>query len=1044
MLKSYRKHIQLCMVVLFWFLFSLIVSAQSQPLGYRLVNLGESSDQGSSALSINNAGQIVGQVNLNGMTDGLRAFIWENGQRRLILQNTRMYANAINDSGWVVGSYFPDTQQQGFLWKDSSLFDLGHLGSYGVFPTDINELGDIVGIGSDANGKVKAFLWQNGGMTELPVPGDWNGITRVSATAINNSGQIAGDTGFNDGFVHPFIWENNSITLLGLSKAEAHDINEQGYLTGTAYNFDGGFRWKDGLMEMVFQGNNTQAWRISDNGLIVAYRDSLWQDGTVYNVNELLDESADGWSNIVFNDINNAGQIVGRGKYQDKLYAILLDPAAVQVSSPQADDLWVVGTKDTIRWEALSSINTVDIWYSADSGTAFTQIVANYPADSGYYVWQVSNELSQKCIIQVHASTNESQKGESPLFRIKDYEMTRITNDDYEAFLPQEDGWAFSNSFGNMWPQSWWQQFDYYNGNDPYTNLPYPDEWIGPDIYASPPVFPSWPAYVRAFGTEQLYFSLPQGIYRPSAVQKWKIHHSGGTDTWGGSCSGFAIASIQAFNDIDAFNTAYPDIPLFFDLHDVALAGPPRALLNQLWTHWRGQQHKQFQQAQQNKTPRETVREIVDMLMDDTDDDQYLYMASSTGAHAVVPYRILPFPSDSVAVFIYDPNTPNDTQRFIKVDTVANTWRYQQRPTYSGTDKLYLMDPVSSYYQTPILQAGGSTPEETVTDYLEINVTTGANITISNESGNQVGYADSANFNQISDALLLIPPTGYESPPEGYYLPGDSYSITMNNFTDSTSYLTIVEDSIIYSVSRENAYDEENDRFIYDDGLTIYNPDGVSKTIYQETIFINPENERVFDVFEVTIAEGDSLQFRKMNDDEFVIRNAGSAKDYNLKVKQASAQQEEQFRYNDLVLAANSTQYIQPNWSDLLNEPVTILIDEDNDGTIDDSMAIVHQPVGVADQPENSAVPVAFRLYQNYPNPFNPLTTIRYDLPERSAVKLAVYNLLGQLVTTLVDDAQAAGTYTVQWDGSEWGSGVYFLQLESNGFRETRKMLLLR
>ncbi len=1043
MSKSYQGIFQLCTVCICLLSLSLAIWAQSAPLGYRVVDLSRPGDLSSEARSINNMGQVVGTVDVEGTANGSRAFVWENGERHFILDNTWMRAEAINDSGWVTGSYRPDVQYQGYLWKDSSLFDLGHLGGYGVGPTDINEHGQIVGMGSTSAGKVKAFLWENGSIDSLPVPAGWNGITRVKAAGINNNGQIAGDTGFNDGLVHTFIWENNSITMLGLSKAELHDISNDGYVSGTSYDFGVGFRWKDGLMESVFQ-DNAQAWRINDNGQIVGFRDSLWQNGTVYNINDLLDESADGWSNLNFWDINNQGQIVGYGLHDGKFKAMMLDPAAVRVTSPQADELWVVGRKDTIRWEALSSINTMDIWYSADSGTAFTQIVANYPADSGYYVWQVPDELSQKCIVQVHASNNESQKGESQLFRIKDYEMTRITNDDYEAFLPQEDGWAFSNTFGNMWPQSWWQQFDYFNGDDPYTNEPYPDSWIGPDIYASPPVFPSWPAYVRAFGTEQLYFSLPQGIYRPSAVQKWKIHHSGGTDTWRGACSGFAISSIQAFNDIDAFSTAYPDIPLFFDLHDVNLAGPPRALLNQLWIHWRGQQHKQFQQGQQNKTPRETVREIVDMLMDDSDDDQYLYMASATGAHAVVPYRVLPFPSDSVAVFIYDPNTPNDTQRFIKVDTVANTWRYQQRPAYSGTDKLYLMDPVSSYYQTPILQANSSGSEQISSGYLEINVSTGANIWISDDNGNQVGYADSANFNQISDALLLIPPTGYASPPEGYYLPGDSYSITMNNFTDSTSYLTIVEDSIIYSVSRQNADGGENDKLIYDDGLTVYNPDGISKTIYQETIFINPDNERVFDVFEVTLAEGDSLQFQKMNDDEFVIRNAGTAKDYNLKVKQASAQQEEEFRYNDLVLAANSTQYIQPNWGDLLNEPVTILIDEGSDGTIDDSMTIVHQPVGVADEPENSAVPTAFHLYQNYPNPFNPVTAIRYDLPERSMVKLAVYNLLGQLVTTLVDEAQAAGTHTVQWDGSEWGSGVYFLQLESNGFRETRKMLLLR
>ncbi len=99
------------------------------------------------------------------------------------------------------------------------------------------------------------------------------------------------------------------------------------------------------------------------------------------------------------------------------------------------------------------------------------------------------------------------------------------------------------------------------------------------------------------------------------------------------------------------------------------------------------------------------------------------------------------------------------------------------------------------------------------------------------------------------------------------------------------------------------------------------------------------------------------------------------------------------------------------------------------------------------DQPE--AAPQTFVLHQNYPNPFNPSTVIRFALPRAGLVRLAVYNILGRRIRTLVEGARPAGDYQVTWDsrddsGNLVASGVYFYRLESNGMTQTRKLTLMR
>ncbi len=96
------------------------------------------------------------------------------------------------------------------------------------------------------------------------------------------------------------------------------------------------------------------------------------------------------------------------------------------------------------------------------------------------------------------------------------------------------------------------------------------------------------------------------------------------------------------------------------------------------------------------------------------------------------------------------------------------------------------------------------------------------------------------------------------------------------------------------------------------------------------------------------------------------------------------------------------------------------------------------------DVPAEEGVPTGFALHQNYPNPFNPKTHIRYQIPGASDVRLTVVDQLGREVARLVDERKDAGTFTVQFDGARYASGIYFYRLEAGSFVETKKLVLLK
>jgi hypothetical protein len=93
---------------------------------------------------------------------------------------------------------------------------------------------------------------------------------------------------------------------------------------------------------------------------------------------------------------------------------------------------------------------------------------------------------------------------------------------------------------------------------------------------------------------------------------------------------------------------------------------------------------------------------------------------------------------------------------------------------------------------------------------------------------------------------------------------------------------------------------------------------------------------------------------------------------------------------------------------------------------------------------QGSEIPKEYALSQNYPNPFNPVTNIKFDIPKQGHVSLKVYDILGKELINLVNEVKPAGSYLVDFDGSNLASGVYYYRIEAGSYISVKKMILIK
>ena len=115
-----------------------------------------------------------------------------------------------------------------------------------------------------------------------------------------------------------------------------------------------------------------------------------------------------------------------------------------------------------------------------------------------------------------------------------------------------------------------------------------------------------------------------------------------------------------------------------------------------------------------------------------------------------------------------------------------------------------------------------------------------------------------------------------------------------------------------------------------------------------------------------------------------------------------------------------------------------------NSTVYNSSIQMHFQKITGVQENKSDGYPSSFQLSQNYPNPFNPTTVINYSLPKSGFVTIKVYDVLGKVVTTLINEDKPVGNYKVEFNANKLTSGIYFYRMESGLYSQTNKLLLLK
>jgi hypothetical protein len=1016
---------------------------------------------------LNDNNDVVGQI-------GNSPVLWKNGLVVPLqtINNGNGVAYGINNSGEISGrvSVVTGGGLNTAKWNSSGNLIFNDNGHYLSFGIKLNDNGSIGGTSVIVAGPSRATIWINNNPFYINMPAsNLEGGCYTHVTDINNNNWAVGSACL-PGDTKTFVWKGsgNMVYLTDLGQQSyANGISNNNLIVGNVQEPITFFRkaayWENEILNII-ETPAGFSWAEakdvnSSNEIVGYYRQGftnsfgfVFKDGVRTDLNDLLPANS-GWSITKAVAINETGAILAEGIKNGNASSCIITPLAI--IDPKPYDKWIAGETDTITWVETGWV-TQNIKCIVNFGTPSEQVLTiedGILLDSAYYAWDIPDTiLSYQTKIVIENAANPVEKIESEIFRIKPYVLTRLNADStYYEYRKNRDQWGFSNSKTDMWPTSWWSQFNY-QGIDPFTGSQY-SQYQSDFIFAYSIGLEhmDWISWVNTFNVDACYISTTLGIYSPTAVLKW----NGAKGVWGGSCFGIAVSNALAFAYKDQFQNKYPNFPNFVNPITVFSNDGVKKTANELFSHQSGNPHKTYRaNIGLNKTPKQTLIDLVSMFEEDNTQIRTLSFnnnGAGGGGHAILAYGLEKDPVNPSVFYIkvYDNSNPTSNNP-ITIDTAANgnngSWLNPDWPGWGGSKWFYLRNPTVEYLTNPTMNKGTSQQSPFILDDEELQVfnTISSSIRIQDKLGNISGFYNNLIETNIPGSAPFVVDNGSETPPYGYSLPTDNYSVILNEFGEDTLKTFFFTGNKSFSYERYGAVQTQTDRLFFDGGVSVVNPDAQNKTIKLLNIINETTQEKLFVVRSLELAQNDSVKIENPDSNKLKLISYGTAKDYDVELNFATGNGLGRFGEFNVTLSTNTSHTFVPDWTDILNTEMQVLVDLGNDGTIDDTLYLSNQITGIGNEQGSLLTPNSFNLAQNYPNPFNPTTKISWQSPVSSHQTLKVYDVLGNEVATLVNEFREAGSYEVVFNASSLASGIYFYKLQAGSFVETKKMILMK